>query len=310
MNKTASELAKAFDSLKSGDPREAQIQLEIILTGDLENKDIIFALKCTNFWKGIIDHIKELPDAYQQGENYLLQWKNFTEFIFRGTDTISEPAMYACKRGIFSLALECYESILDEHVYMHHHEILSKTGLCYKILGDYEKALEFFNKANSESQNSAETLAEMADCYALCGEEKNAKILFREAFFIDPTKVDNTFLESELICRLITQVKQLGYRDKVLKEWIPVYGVLFGIFTVKRELRALEVGKLRQSIFALENELKEAGSDPSLLIPRLINHYFWLIDHYVTIGGERAKINENLLKIKLLDHAIYEKYTL
>jgi tetratricopeptide (TPR) repeat protein len=307
---TALELSKAFDSLKLGKPLKAKNLLEDILPGDLENKDVIFTLKCTNFWCPIIDHIQNLPDAYQKGENYLEQWKNFVSFISKEKTYISEPAMYACKRGIFSLALDSYKSILADHVCSHRQEILSKTGLCLKILGDYETALRFLNEANALMPNTAEILAAMADCYALCGEEKTAKVLFREAYFIDASKIDDDFLESELINRLIEQVAQLGYKGEVLKEWIPVYGVLFGIFTVKRELRALEVGKLRQSIFALENELKEARSDPSLLIPRLINHYFWLIDHYVTIDGERVKINENLLKIKLLDPTIYEKYTL
>lgn len=307
--KTTLVLSKAFESLKSSNSKQAKELLEEALTEDLENEDILFTLKCARYWNGVMEHIQELPDAYQRGEMYLQQWKNFMSFINNKSLEIS-PAMYSCKRGVFSQALKSYESIFDDHVCTHQQEILSKTGLCYKILGDYETALVYLNKANSQNQNSAEILAEMADCYALYGEEKTAKVLFREAYFIDASKIDPDFLESELICRLINQVKQLGYKGKVLSEWIPVYGVLFGIFTVKRELRALEVGKLRQSIFALENELKDAGSEPSLLIPRLINHYFWLIDHYITIEGDRAKINENLLKIKLLDRTIYEKYTL
>ena len=36
-----------------------------------------------------------------------------------------------------------------------------------------------------------------------------------------------------------------------------LYGVLWGIFNIKRELRSQEVGKLRQDIYALENEQKE-----------------------------------------------------
>ena len=85
--------------------------------------------------------------------------------------------------------------------------------------------------------------------------------------------------------------------------------MLYGVFNIKRELRALEAGKLKQAVFALENELKEAESQTELLVPRLINHYFWLIDHYNTTNSERARINETLLKIKLLDSSIYDMYT-
>ena len=34
---------------------------------------------------------------------------------------------------------------------------------------------------------------------------------------------------------------------------------LLGVFSIKRELKAVEVGKLRQSIYQLENEAKESG---------------------------------------------------
>ena len=158
------------------------------------------------------------------------------------------------------------------------------------------------------ASDSATILSEMADCYALCGEERTAKVLFREAFFIDPQKVDLSLLDSELICYLIKQTEQLGYSGAVLQEWIPVYGVLYGVFSVKRELRAIEIGKLKQNIYALENNLKEQGNDRALIVPRLINHYFWLIDHYVMTNEARSHIQEVLLKIRFLDQNIYDEY--
>jgi len=45
------------------------------------------------------------------------------------------------------------------------------------------------------------------------------------------------------------------------------------------------------------------------VVPRLINHYFWLIDHYLASGEERQKIEEVLERIKALDPAIYKEYT-
>jgi hypothetical protein len=76
-------------------------------------------------------------------------------------------------------------------------------------------------------------------------------------------------------------------------------------------LRALEFGKLKQAIYALENELRDAGPEScAVLVPRLINHYFWLIDHYVNVNDDKARINEVLLKIKLLDTDVYNRYTM
>jgi hypothetical protein len=44
------------------------------------------------------------------------------------------------------------------------------------------------------------------------------------------------------------------------------------------------------------------------LIPKLINRYLWLIDHYENIKAEPALIEETMLKIKILDPAVYERY--
>ena len=301
-------LTAAFNALTEGNPRKAKAVLEHTLSNDLENGEVIFALKCANFWCVILEEAQLTETAYRKGEMLLEQWKRFTAFIGEEAKR-HEQAVYAVKKGVFSLALENYQRMLNEKNKTLKAEMLYKTGLCHKLLGNYETAIRFFQDANTVQPNSADIFAELADCYALCGEEKTAKVLFREAFFIEPQQVDNSFLESELFCRLAERTQKAGYSGQALQEWLPVYGVLYGVFNIKRELRALEAGKLKQAVFALENELKEAESQTELLVPRLINHYFWLIDHYNTTNSERARINETLLKIKLLDSSIYDMYT-
>ncbi|MFW6233964.1 MAG: hypothetical protein ACOC4I_01135, partial [Spirochaetota bacterium] len=68
----------------------------------------------------------------------------------------------------------------------------------------------------------------------------------------------------------------------------------------------------RQSIYALEREIHEV-KDPATIDgskkARLINRYFWLIDHYSNTGEERSKIDEILLKIRELSMKIYQRYT-
>jgi hypothetical protein len=58
----------------------------------------------------------------------------------------------------------------------------------------------------------------------------------------------------------------------------------------------------------LENELHEASHDAALIVPRLMNHYFWLIDYLVASQDERSKIEETLRKIKLLDVDVYKQF--
>lgn len=158
-------------------------------------------------------------------------------------------------------------------------------------------------------KNSAAILAELADCYAFCGEARFSKVFFREAFFINPSAIELQFLESEVICRLIQKVESMGYKPGEVAEWIPVYGVLDGVLNIKRELRSFEFGQLKQKIFLLESEVREKPDDQRIkLVPRLINHYFWLIDHYVNTNEDKAKIDDVLLRIKVLDKNIYNSY--
>jgi len=86
-----------------------------------------------------------------------------------------------------------------------------------------------------------------------------------------------------------------------------VYGALFGIFSVKRELKLAEVGRLNQEIWALETEVRNRQDDP-LLVPRLLNKYLWLMDHYAAGGEKPAAIGDTMLKIKILAPELYARY--
>jgi tetratricopeptide (TPR) repeat protein len=301
-----SALSQSYTLIESGNPGKAKVLLEDALTADLDNQDLVFAVRCCSFWIETFDNLAQL-DFFEQGESLVNQWKRFGVIVNREASPL-EKTVYAFRKGVFTRALEAYSGIIDDSSTENRAEILRKTGLCYKKLGAYETALNYLTDANNLVQGNAPVLAEMADCYALCGEEKLAKVLFREAFYVDPLKVDLSLLDSPLIKLLVEQVQAKGYAGNVLSEWVPVYGVLLGVFTVKRELRSQEAGRLKQEIYARENELKDPGNDSTIITPRLLNLYFWLIDHYVLSNESVSRINEVLIKIKLLDAGIYKMY--
>lgn len=305
--KSDEELKKACQFLEEAKPVQAKELLTRLLEYDFDNSDINFILWCCSYWIDYIQNVSRM-DPYERGDGLIARWKSFRQ-DYEKLDYIHQKAVYALQKGVFSLALESYEKCKDEGNQAQRADLFRKKGLCYKKLGKYEMALNLLSDAYSISPQSAVILADMADCLALCGEEKNAKVLFREAFFTDAQKVEIEFLDSELICYLIRQVKEKGYTGAVLQEWIPVYGVLYGVFNVKRELRTQEAGRLRQEIFARENEIKDPSNDSKILIPRLINMYFWLIDHYARTNESRDKINECLLQIRVHDENIYRMYT-
>lgn len=301
-------LSNAYESLRAVDLPGATQFLERALALDFEDEEVLWSLKCANFWTERAERMETSRNPYERGEYMVTQWKTFASFASK-LDGSFERGFYAFKRFAFSLALSQYRSLAPEDKESHEAELALRVGRCLKGAGDYDAALKQLETAARERRDDAEVLAELADTYALGGEARASKALFREAFYIAPQKIDIDFLESEMIRRLIGKVAELGYRGAELLEWLPVYGSLLGVFAVKRELKAVEVGKLRQSIYQLENEAKEGGEERALLVPRLINRYFWLIDHCIAARDDRAKIDEILLKVRLLDPSIYKQYT-
>jgi tetratricopeptide (TPR) repeat protein len=300
-------LQRAYGVLMEEDLAQANELLEKALSIDFEHPEVVYALKCVNFWTERAGRAAELQPGFEKGEYLLSQWKSFQAFLAR-FGSAYERCVYAVRQFVFSEALASYQGMMTDSENQQDPELLVRMGKCYKGKGDYIPAVKFFEAAAQNRREDAETLAELGDCYALINETRSAKALLREAFFVNARKVEIDSLESEMMRRLVSKLRELGLASPELEEWLPVYAVLFGVFTVKRELRPIEIGKLKQSIYQLEKEQKEDGADAQYLVPRLINRYFWLIDHYIAVREEKPKIDEVLLKIKLLDASVHRQY--
>jgi tetratricopeptide (TPR) repeat protein len=133
-----------------------------------------------------------------------------------------EQCNYAVRYYVYSTALIFFDGLLGCPANQHDPGLLLLVGRCYKGLGNYDSALNYLEQAVRFKREDAETLAEVADINALLSETKAAKVLFREAFFIDPVKIDLHSLESALILQLRDNVAALGYKDQALCEWMPV----------------------------------------------------------------------------------------
>lgn len=301
-------LSHAYDSLRSVEIDAAAGFLDRALLLDYEHEETLFALKCAGYWKERSSRLRSIQGPMERGDYILAQWKGFSGFIARlGTDF--EPARYAFRRYIFGLALREYLAVPDEDREHASFDFEFRLGRCRKFSGDYDTATQHLETAARSKRDSAPILAELADAYSLKGEMRLSKALFREAFFLNPETIDLTFLESETITRLVAKVLEQNIDNSLVAEWIPVYGTIHGIFSVKRELKQSEASKLRQSVMELEHRMRDIPSEAARLTPRLLNKYFWLLDHFAMSGEPRARSDEVLLKIRLLDPAIHKLYT-
>ena len=314
-----SNLQEIYPLLEQFDILGAREILSSELVKDIENNEILFCLKICGFWDNHKNELIQNSSILEQGETLLLDWKEFTDLV-QAESGAHEKCMISIKKGVFTFALKIFtelDSLLTNvntqknMQGIQRQKVLLRMATCNKCLGNYVIALDYLKKAAEFDTRDSSVIAEMADCYAFCGEEKAAKIMFREAFFHNASSVDIKFLESQMFLQVYEEVQKRHTNNEALLEWIPIEGYLLGIFNAVRQLSAVEAGKLKQDIFALENELKSEGSQPEILKPRLINKYFWLIDYYLVTNDPeyRSKINDNLLKIKLIDSDIYERYT-
>jgi tetratricopeptide (TPR) repeat protein len=303
-------IQKAYDSLKASDVAAAQEALNSALKIDFDHEEVLYALTCLNWWLDQIQRLPEFHNPYDQGGFILDQWKAYYTFLDRpGIGDKYDRCQYALRRFIYSTALQSFENVLGDGVNQFDPGLLLQVGRCYKGVGNYELAIKYLEQAARFKREDSETLSELADVNALLDETKIAKVLFREAFFIEPQGIALRSMESEMIKRLRDRVRdEFSYQGAELAEWLPIYGCLWGVFSVKRELKVTELGRLRQSISAMENELQGGHDDKAVLKPRLINRYFWLIDHYENNRDDPTLIEDAMLKIKRIDPVIYERY--
>ncbi|MGI5058039.1 hypothetical protein [Treponema pectinovorum] len=308
-NQSEEGLKKAYSLLEEGKAEDAKSILASTLEFNLENAEIDFAIWTCSYWIDFIRKSENL-EPYERGENLILQWKSFEEALNR-KKKIYARTIFSIQTGVFTLALKSYSLVPNESqkLPMQKANLLLKQGICNKKLGKYDVARTELTEANKLSGDSAQIIAEMADCFALCGMENEAKVLFREAFFIDAKKIDLALLDCELIKCLINRVrKEQGYSGAELQFWIPVYAVLYGVFNIKRELRSTEFFNLRQDIYEIENEIKNPANNEKQLKPKLIYMYFRLIDYYAQKNQTGKEISDILLKLKILDKDVYELY--
>jgi tetratricopeptide (TPR) repeat protein len=299
-------LQQAYTDLKEADAVSARKHLEEALRQNFENPEVKYSLMCIKWWLDRMGGIDQFREPYDKAGYIMSQWKAWYSFLDRVGEAY-DSCQYAVRHYVFNSALRYFEEILGDRANRLDPVLMLQIGRCYKGVGNYEEALKCLEQS-VKLMEDGEALAELADVNALLMENRAAKALFREAFFLDPQKVDLRDMESEVIVRLRDYVASLGYRGPELAEWIPVYGTLMGVFSVKRELRPVELGRLKQSIFSLENDIRSNPAVSAVLKPRLINRYFWLIDHCENIQACSNLVEDTKLKLKLIDRAIFDQY--
>jgi hypothetical protein len=315
---------------RSGSPLEARRLFEDALEKDYGSKAAKFALKSLLWWQR---YLEDLPSAKGAGAGMAIvdRWEGFYRFLdsiggIGGIGDVDWDSLRAIRHWVSAAALEAFDYNGLNPSQSVDWGLQFKLGLCCKGLGDYENAAVFLDTAAGFKQDNSALLFERADVKALAavragaqgGGDRDARLIFREAFLADPQEARVYSMESAIFCELYRAVGERGYKGSELLEWMPVWGTLLGVFPFKCELNQARLGKLKEQVFELENMLKTEGGPGSRtldkkVIPRLLNRYFWLVEHY-GVCREREEprqdektdeygrlVRETLLKIQYID---------
>ncbi|RPJ08819.1 MAG: hypothetical protein EHM28_03245 [Spirochaetaceae bacterium] len=278
----------------------------------IDEQEKLAIVESVEYWKERMTAIRDM-EHYTASEYLLAQWdrydKSRRESLAPDQDRLEqvlpEQFHFALKTAVFQKALAGYlelynlSGIADV-------EVLYRVGRIYKGLGNYESAIESLELAHQQKKNDPRILSTLADSYSLVNETRAAKLFFRESLFIDPAVFRLHDCESSFIHKIVEVMKEEGIPEDLLPYYLPVYGSVLGVFSVKRELKPVEIGRLKQSIHELEQEKLQGGRSASKAL--LLNRYFWLLDHFDTIKAPRSERIPILAQIKQLDSSLYERY--
>ncbi|MEI8092929.1 MAG: tetratricopeptide repeat protein [Spirochaetales bacterium] len=276
---------------------------------DFEEPRVLATLKCAVFWKDRATRVGLMTVPEQRADYLLRELTGFERRFVPHLDCLLEEGVDAIRQFVYQQAARSFLEQIPFEDESRKPVLLVKAARAFKCNGDFDKAIAHLEEALQLQKDDSASLAEMGDCFEMTNETRKAKLFFREAFYLGAQAIDLECLRSGMITEVVASLSSWGYGPEELKEWLPVHAVIRGAFNVKRELKPLELGHLKQAINTLKNEIQLKSPQRSLLVPRLINKYFWLIDHYLSVKEERNKIEDVLLNIKLLDPQIHELYT-
>jgi len=297
---------RAHKLLEEGNFNEAIALFENIIHENSNYPGVADGVKAARFWISRKNRAKKYSSPYDKARLLLKEWKDFEKYMVKNNLRHGRSTS-AIQKYIFGDIIESFTDAYNEGV-APDTGILVQIGDCFKKLGNYERAIDIYEYARSFNKEDPGLLSKLGDCYFSIDETSKAKVLFREAFFIDPGQIELDCIESPFIHMLFKKTMEKVSDKEVSVYWFPVIAEINKAFNVKREPKKGELEKLRSEIEALEEEYAKNRRRRPYIEPKLLNHYFWLIDTLKIIGGSRKEIENSLQRINEIDPEIFSRY--
>lgn len=297
---------KANIMLEEGNFRDAIALFDKIIKENTHYPGAADSRKAGKFWINRKNKHNRHHNSYDKAKLLLKEWRDFEKYMTRNNIKYGRSAA-SIQKYIFSDIISSFTKAYNEGI-APDTDILIQIGDCFKKLGNYEKAIDIYEYARSFNKDDPALLSKLGDCYFSINETPKAKVLFREAFFLDPGQIELECIESPFIHMLYQKTEAQVQNAEISMYWLPVIAEINSAFNVKREPKKGELDKLRSEIEKLENEYRANKRKRPYIEPKLINHYFWLIDTLKIIGGSKKEIEKLLQRIYEIDSKIYALY--
>lgn len=269
-----------YEALKSGDLLRAEELAMDTMQEDMNDPDWEDVLKVIKFWQNRED-LFEFKEDVNQGEALYADWDKFADFC-EENHVMARKAIFAIKSFVFKRVVE----MLIESYHLSpfpDRELLILLGQAFFEIGMIERAIETLEYAislNRENEDSR-IYTLLGDLYAEAGDTDLSMVMYNEAFYKFPQEINIENVEFVNIRKIYDLVKNDGFEQNEIMEWVPVYGYLYNGLSARRNLQYQEYSQLKDRILEYERSLKFDKKVLNIIIPRLINYYIWLFDYYI-----------------------------
>lgn len=269
-----------YNLLRNGDFDNSE---KLVLKGmdlDINDNEFEQILKIIKFW----NNRKELftfDENNSHGEKLLNEWENFVKFYNENKIDLNRVLLsikeYVFKRIIDILIEEYKLSPVSDR------EKLILLGHAFYEIGILDKAqetLEYALSIYSEDDDPRIYLL-LSNIYLENNDEELAIVMLNDAFLKYSQYINLESINYPVIIKLKEKIEKDGFKEDELLEWIPVYGYIYGGLTIRRKIEYKEYMLLKDKIIDYESTLKIDKKSKEVLVPRIINFYFWVFDYYV-----------------------------
>ncbi len=311
-------IALSFQSLLEGNIDRASYIIRRGLAQDTTNHTLRALILAIDTWDQYFKDIAKEQDILQKAHLLINKWYEFKsefyldyEFEYRLTKELLNFVQKFISKTLYATLLYNSSMRPDQKKEVEFRFLMYKA---LKLQEEHYKALQIIKILVAKDSKNSRYLSELADSYYLCNLIDFSKLLFKEAFFIDPFAVRLTELEAPFIHVLYAKIIEHieASKDEALA-WIPIFGYLDKVFNKSRMLRPVEKNDIVQSITEFEAKLEDTKAlgldDPVRILPLLLNKYLWMLDVYQNQDSTLSKKSSTIIlqKIKRLSPSSYAK---